>query len=62
MGEGLGRCTAGVQAFGHTLPNGTCATTQYILFSMFIVALKGRSHEGVLEQRVPAFAQSMGSW
>lgn len=31
-------------------------------YYMFIAALKGRSHEGLLEQRVPAFAQSMGSW
>lgn len=34
---------------------------QLIDFGMLTTALKGRSHEGVLEQRVPAFAQSMGS-
>jgi len=37
MGEGLGGCTVGVQAPGHTLSNGTSATTERMFLSMFIV-------------------------
>ena len=38
MGEGLGGCTIGIQAPGHTLSNGACATTERMPASIFIKA------------------------